>query len=197
MAIVSVATGIAVAAFRGESPARILERASLDFRSFCSQVRFRAAEEGCEWGVYFDREARMFSARAVCPPPSESVEDASGAPPSTLRWRLPEKLEFGEEGIPEEASADGEGEGTKLARQLEKEESELFADSEAENADPAEAELGMRVMLFYSDGSAGSGFRLTFHCGGLSRAFEVSPLSGRLIEADEDPDTPAAPGERR
>ena len=192
MAIVSIATGFAVAAFRGESSSRILERASQDFRAFCSQVRFRAAEEGCDWGVYFDRETRTFSARAVYPPSSESGEDSSGAPPSTLRWRPPEKLEFGDDGIPEESAGDGEGEGTKLARQLEKEEAELFADSDAENSDPAEAELGTRVMLFYSDGSAGSGFRLIFHCGELSRAFEVSPLSGRLIEVDDDPDAPAA-----
>ena len=188
IAIISIATGLAVAAFRGESPSQLLERTSLEFQAFCARVRYRAAEEGREWGVYFNPEERTFSARAILSSSELEALETSGEEsglPSTLTWRLPEKLEFGEDGAPEEVE-DEEGEGTKLARQLDQEESELFSGSETASTDPAEEELGQRMIVFYSDGAAGSGFRLSFHCGNLVKHFEVSPLSGRLIEVTDD-----------
>ena len=191
MAIISVATGLAVATFRGESPVQLLERTSLEFQAFCARVRYRAAEEGREWGVYFDPETRTFSARPVLSAAELEALESSGEEeslPSTLSWRLPEKLEFGDEGSPEEVE-DESGEGTKLGRQLDREEDELFSENDSESSDPAEEELGKRMIVFYSDGSAGSGFRLTFHCGTLTKNFEASPLSGRLLLVpDEDSD---------
>ena len=188
IAIISIATGFAVSAFRGESPAQLLERTSLEFQAFCARVRYRAAEEGRSWGIYFDPEHRVFSARAILSAAELEALENSGEEatlPSTLSWRLPEKLEFGEEGVPEEIE-DEAGEGTKLARQLDREEAELFEGADSASADPAEEELGQRMIVFYSDGAGGSGFRLTFHCGSLARHFEISPLSGALITVTDD-----------
>lgn len=199
IAILAIATGFAVSAFRGESPARLLERTSLEFSAYCARVRYRAAEEGREWGVYFDPESRTFSARAVLSAAGPEARESSGEEeytPSTLRWRLPGELEFGDDGLPEEVGEEASGEGSKLARQLEKEESELFSERETSSGDSAEEELGQRMIVFYSDGSAGSGFRLTFRCGALSKTFEVSPLSGRLIavtDGESDDTSASAP----
>ena len=194
IALISIVTGLAVASFRGESPAQLLERASLEFRAYCAGVRYRAAEEGREWGVYFNPETRTFSARAILSAEELDEQELSGGeetgPAATLTWQIPAKLEFGD-GDPagDFGGEEEESEGTKLARQLEEEESELFADSD-EETDPAEEELGRRVMVFHSDGSAGSGFRLVFHCGELRRVFAVSPLSGALITVNEEEEMP-------
>ena len=46
ISILALASSLAVATFRGESPARQMENASLQFEAFCAKVRFNAMENG-------------------------------------------------------------------------------------------------------------------------------------------------------
>ena len=54
MAVILLATGIAVATYRGESPARVLDSTSLEFEAFCAGVRYQAMEHGEERIVSLD-----------------------------------------------------------------------------------------------------------------------------------------------
>ena len=60
IAIIALTTALAVSAFRGESPARQMESAGLQFAAFCAKVRFQALENGADRMVVFYPETRTF-----------------------------------------------------------------------------------------------------------------------------------------
>lgn len=87
MAIIAITTTLAVSTFRGESPARKVENASLSFHAFCARVRYAAMENGADRVVAFDSSARRFVAED---PDAAAGEDA----PATVAWDLPEDFEL-------------------------------------------------------------------------------------------------------
>lgn len=193
MAIIALSTAIAVSAFRGESASRALENAAIELQRYCAQVRFRAAEDGREWAVYFNAEKRTFMAQCLLDHEERELRDSAGetqvAPPR-LYWKLSERFEFETPGpgewTPQNTASDRGAAGGESSRSLEelneKEEAAFAEDEKADTGDPDEQEFGPKIFHFYADGSAGGGFRLILKCGELSKTFELSPLTGRMIE---------------
>lgn len=87
MAIIAITTTLAVSTFRGESPTRKVENASLSFHAFCARVRYAAMENGADRVVAFDPAARRF----VAEDPDAADGEASPAP---VVWDLPEDFEL-------------------------------------------------------------------------------------------------------
>jgi len=87
MAIIAITTTLAVSTFRGESPARKVENASLSFHAFCARVRYAAMENGADRVIAFDSAARRF---VVEDPGAATGEDS----PTTIAWDLPEDFEL-------------------------------------------------------------------------------------------------------
>ena len=77
ISVMLLVLGLAVTSFRGESPARLLERSTLEFESFCAAVRYQAMEKGEDRIVVFVPETRVFRMRI--PAPSADDEDGNGA----------------------------------------------------------------------------------------------------------------------
>ena len=86
MAIILLVTGIAMAAFRGESPYRKLQSTALDFETFCAGVRYQAMEHGEERIVSLDLENR----RLVMQTPRSGEEDEQEE--IRTKWTFPEKF---------------------------------------------------------------------------------------------------------
>ena len=89
MAIIAITTTLAVSTFRGESPARKVENASLSFHAFCARVRYAAMENGADRVVAFDSAARRF----VAEDPNAAI-DGEEKTPATVAWDLPEDFEL-------------------------------------------------------------------------------------------------------
>mgnify|MGYP000870757033 CR=1 FL=1 len=87
MAIIAITTTLAVSTFRGESPTRKVENASLSFHAFCARVRYAAMENGSDRVVAFDPATRRF----VAEDPNAAIDDDS---PVTAVWELPEDFEL-------------------------------------------------------------------------------------------------------
>lgn len=91
MVIISMTTAIAVTVFKGESPARLLERSSFEFESFCSRVRYQAMENASDRAVVYDQENRRFLMKI--PSHNDSSEDEYGDE-NIFAWNLPEEFDF-------------------------------------------------------------------------------------------------------
>ena len=91
--IMFLAAGMGIALFKGQSPSRKLEKASLDWEEFCARVRFQALESGEEREIVFDPENRLF--RMKDPPVPEGAEFEDELPKSKLEWKIPEDFELG------------------------------------------------------------------------------------------------------
>lgn len=95
MTIVAVATGLAVASFRGESPVRKLQSAGQDFETFCAGVRYQAQEHGEDRIVFLDAEERQLIVKApedeVKKNDEESVE-LTDEEKILSRWKFPEEF---------------------------------------------------------------------------------------------------------
>ena len=63
IAIIALATGLAVSTLRTESPVQKLARAGLQFEEFCMRVRFQALENGADRIVAFHPEEKRFFMR--------------------------------------------------------------------------------------------------------------------------------------
>ena len=96
MAIILLATGLTVAAFRGESPARKLQSTALEFETFCAGVRYQAMEHGEERIVSLDLQNRQLVMRK---PEKEGEEEEDPAEIRT-RWTFPENFSLNMENDP-------------------------------------------------------------------------------------------------
>lgn len=85
MAIILVVMGIAVAAFRGESPYRKLQSTALEFETFCAGVRYQAMEHGEERIVSMDVENRQL---LMLKPKTEEAEETEEE--IRTKWSFPE-----------------------------------------------------------------------------------------------------------
>ncbi len=158
MTVMVLATSMAVAVFKGESPAKRIEKASLEFEEFCAKVRFQALESGQDRLIVISPETRVF--RMKVPEEFQPKDDDGevlpddGSKPVEIEWTLPESFSFGED-------LDQLGE---------------------EVADDGTVEL----FRFFPDGSASGKRKLEFRFGDLQRVFEISALTGRITKTDGD-----------
>lgn len=162
MTVMVLATSMAVAVFRGESPARKVEKASLEFEEFCARVRFQALESGEDRMVVISPETRVFRMKIpeeFQPKEGEEVLPEDGSKPLEIEWALPENFSFGED-------LDQLGEDV---------------------ADDGTVEL----FRFFPDGSASGKRKLEFRLGDLLRTFEISALTGRITKTDGNEDEDA------
>lgn len=90
LVIVSLLTALAVTSLRGESPASALNRQALELEAWCASVRYRCAEQGCDYSVRLMPEERFFYASAV-----EEEGKSAASPPESgpMRLNLPENME--------------------------------------------------------------------------------------------------------
>ena len=88
VAVILLATGIAVATYRGDSPARVLDSTSLDFEAFCAGVRYQAMEHGEERIVSLDPQNH----RLVMLKPTEKGSEEETSPEIRAKMSLPEEM---------------------------------------------------------------------------------------------------------
>ena len=153
MTIMFLAVGMGVAMFKGQSPARKLDTAALEWEEFCARVRYQALESGEEREIVFDPENRLFNMRLPEPPENASDEEEEVLPRAPLEWKLSEDFELGGDYDPFNAETDEDG--------------------------------TLPMCKFFSDGSAAGQRRLVLKIGEIQRTFEISALTGRLIEVRE------------
>jgi len=158
MTVMFLAAGMGVALFKGQSPARKLDNASLEWEEFCARVRYQALETGEEREVVFDPGSRTFKMRQ---PENPEEADPDELPRSKIEWKIPEDFETGD-------------------------------DFSTFNEEPDE-DGTFPIFKFYSDGGASGRRRLELRIGELHRAFEVSPLTGRVIVVPEEEGAVFAP----
>ena len=179
IAVIALSTGLAVTTFRGESPARAMDSFSLNLDSYFARVRFRATEDGETWEVYLDASEHTFTAcRKMSAAEYEEYSEDNDAPPPVLKWSYPEKFLIG--AVETGDDAEVEIVDKKLTP----------VEIRREEAEQAEAEYrpaGVRLFYFYADGFVGGcGNRIKIDLEPLSRLYEVSPLTGRLLEVKEE-----------
>ena len=155
MTVMFLAAGMGIALFKGQSPARKLDNAALEWEEFCARVRYQALESGEEREIVFDPESRTFKMKVPEKENSEEDDqsDPDELPKSKLEWKIPEDFETADDpsAFEEEPSEDGT----------------------------------YPMFRFYSDGGASGHRRLELKIGELRRVFEVSPLTGRVITVPE------------
>lgn len=104
MAIILLATGLAVAAYRGESPARKLQSTSLEFETFCAGVRYQAMEHGEERIVALDLQNRKLIMKE--PEAEEETDPAEEEEKIRTSWTFPEEFSIALENDPGTESID-------------------------------------------------------------------------------------------
>lgn len=154
LSIISVITTLAVASFRGETPAQIINIQSLKFKSFCAQVRFRTAEHGRDMVLRLNPETKEFTADFERDEKEiEKMETEGTTPLPPLSLKLPEKFSIST---------------------VDSSELQLFSGESLE------------IFRFHADGGGSGKHRLTFQYDQLMRNFEISPLTGRIIETEDE-----------
>ena len=151
MTVMFLAAGMGVALFKGQSPARKLDNAALEWEEFCARVRYQALESGEEREIVYNPETRLFKMKE--PPPDENP-DAEDLPKSRIEWKIPEEFELGKEFPAPDEEPDEDG--------------------------------FLPMFKFYSDGGASGYRKLELQIGELRRVFEISALTGRMIELREE-----------
>ena len=192
IAIIAISTTMATAYLRPESPSRTLDNACREFETFCSGVRFRATEEGCEWKVCFDPDENGFVAyrapeeKLILPDSDEEEEeevDEVEAAVEAHQERMNVRT-IGEAGD-EEEEANISNAPPVLRWKLP--ESVEFTTEEEKEDDLAVSER-LEVFRFYADGAGGGGNRLVFSIEELKKTFAVSKLTGQLLVYDGSPE---------
>ena len=100
LVIILLVTGIAVATYRGESPARKLESTSLEFETFCAGVRYQAMENGEERIVSLDPRNHCL----VMLKPEDTKENQEEPPEIRTKMPLPEEVSLDIEEDPDSTS---------------------------------------------------------------------------------------------
>ena len=158
IAIIALTTALAVSAFRGESPARQLESAGLQFESFCAKVRFQALENGADRMVVFYPETRTF--KMAIPEEFQAKDEEAKEEEekklslAAIEWKLPENFELGTD----------------------------FADKERELSEEEYFEL----FRFFPDGGASGSLKFELRYRTLRKVFDISPLTGLLTKSEGD-----------
>lgn len=176
--VIALSTSLAVSTLRGESDARAMENFSRNLEAYFARVRYRATEEGCTWDVYLDADSRGFAAcRRMTAAEHEEQSFSDEAPPPVLKWSYPEKITL----------TAVENRGEPVVETVEKKVS--VVEQRQQDEDTANAEYlpgGERMFRFYADGFVGGTHLVEVECGDITRKYEISPLTGRLIEVREE-----------
>ena len=185
VAIMMLGVGLSGVAIRALSSPRKFDQAVREFQSFCVSTRSQAMELGRDRVVYFNPRERRFHSgdpeRTPAPreeetivyrsvpddylPAEENPDDANYEAPANFAspvWQVPEEFELD----------DNTGIQTTAAS--------FFADN---GGDAEEIE----VFRFCSDGGASGLLRFKLTYRDMSKIFQLSPLTGRLLilEADD------------
>lgn len=166
ISILALASTFAVATFRGESPARQMENASLQFEAFCAKVRFNAMENGEDRIVLLNPDTRQFLVKI----------------PEEFQEKENEQSAIGEIST---ANPNGDGDGKIfLPKWTLPEEFSL----ERADFDPSElSEDGtLELFRFFPDGGASGRRTLELKYKNLRRTFDISPLTGLITSKEED-----------
>jgi prepilin-type N-terminal cleavage/methylation domain-containing protein len=163
MTIAAVATGLAVSTFRNESPSRKLQRASLEFETFCAGVRYQAQEFGEDRIVYLDSAESSLVVKA---PETEMEEDEE----EDMEEEEKEKILFRDD-----------DEEKIISRWKFPEDFSLDLEENEEDGELIE------LFRFFPDGGASGIRELTFSVKELKRSYRISPLTGQLslVEVEE------------
>ena len=176
--VIALSTALAVTTLRSESDARAMENFSQNLDAYFGRVRYRATEEGCTWDVFIDTDARTLAAcRRMTAAEHEELSFSDEAPPPVLRWNYPEKITL----------SAVENRGEPVVETAEKKVS--IVEQRRQDEDTANAEYlpaGERTFRFYADGFVGGTHLVEVECGELARKYEISPLTGRLIEVRDE-----------
>ena len=95
MTVMFLTAGMGVALFKGQSPARKLENAALEWEEFCARVRYQALETGEEREIVFDPESRTFKMR-LPETETQNEEEPDELPKSKIEWKIPDEFEMGD-----------------------------------------------------------------------------------------------------
>lgn len=154
--VLTLASSLAVATFRGESPARQMENAALQFESFCAKVRFNAMENGEDRIVLFNPDSQQFLSRIPDEfLPDDAAEQAAAEETKSFlpKWKLPENFNLERNRFdPSEISEDGT----------------------------------IEMFRFFPDGGASGRRSLELKYKNLRRTFDISPLTGLLTSTEEE-----------
>ncbi len=164
ISILALASSLAVATFRGESPARQMENASLQFEAFCAKVRFNAMENGEDRIVLLNPDTRQFLVKI----PEEFQ---------------PKENEGTTTGETEHSTIDGENRVFLPKWTL----PENFT-LERADFDPSElSEDGtLELFRFFPDGGASGRRTLELKYKNLRRTFDISPLTGLMTSKEDE-----------
>lgn len=156
MVIIAMATGIAVATFRGESPVRKLSSAGLAFETFCAGVRYQAQESGEDRIVYLDTGEAVLLVKTPLPPDTreEDLPQEEEEARIIKRWHFPEGFTLDPETL--------------------------------ELPEGSEDEEEIELFRFFPDGGAAGMMELTFTFKELKRRYRISPLTGQMSLIPEE-----------
>ena len=191
LAVIAIASSLAIATFRDKSPQQVLTSASLELESFVSQVQFRAAETGKEWSLKLDNENHLLIA--------EIAENTKGTSYGTSEPILSEEDLDKIDEIPEDfAEEDSESTASlytivkpqikpltfKFPEKLEFDFPNVAEDEEDSSSLNTNEQL--ELFRFYPDGMGSGNFILTLKSGSLTRKFELSSFTGKLKKVTEN-----------
>lgn len=167
IAVLSLVLAVVSAAFRGESPGRLMASAAIEFETFCARVRFQALENGEDRLVAFDPEKKLFFAAVptnlerddevrIEEGDKEDLEEAekrkqipeSTAENAKLKWKLPDKFEL---------------------------------DEEALDLSEVNDHGWLEIFRFFPDGGASGTRKFQMVYKSAARTFEISALTGKMI----------------
>ncbi|MBR7121814.1 MAG: hypothetical protein IKC94_06190 [Lentisphaeria bacterium] len=109
LVIIMLVTGIAVSAFRGESPSQLMDRTAIEIESYLAKVRFLCAESGRDYVVHYLPEEKVLCAHvAFSDEELENMKSGQDDVPGAVRYTLAEDVELFIIGKSEEFDSDDE-----------------------------------------------------------------------------------------
>ena len=193
LAVIAIASSLAIATFRDKSPQQVLTTASLELESFISQVQFRAAETGKEWSLKIDKENNQLIA--------EIADNSKGGTYGTSEPILSEEDLDKIDEISDDNLEDFDEENSSLYKIVKPQIKPLvfkfpeklefdFPTTLEEDDDDSSNSLAVNEQLelfrFYPDGMGSGNFILTLKSGSLTSKFELSSFTGKLKKATEN-----------
>ena len=193
LAVIAIASSLAIATFRDKSPQQVLTSASLELESFISQVQFRAAETGKEWSLKLDNENHLLIA--------EIAENTKGTSYGTSEPILSEEDLDKIDEIPEDfAEEDSESNASlytivkpqikpltfKFPEKLEFDFPTTLEEDDDDSSNSLAVNEQLELFRFYPDGMGSGNFILTLKSGSLTRKFELSSFTGKLKKVTEN-----------
>lgn len=191
LAVIAIASSLAIATFRDKSPQQVLTSASLELESFIAKVQFRAAETGKEWALKLDKENNCLIADI-------STDNKGGSYGTSEPILSEEDLDKVEENDSESLDETLENSSSlytivkpkiqplifKFPEKLDFEFPSTL--EEEDNTNSLAINEQLELFRFYPDGMGSGNFILTLKSGSLIRKFELSSFTGKLKRVTEN-----------